>query len=195
MGKKKYLDKIQELLRKSPVVDADSIIRIVRSGKNVKQYHKQLIRNLVIGGKIKRLAKGCYTAHEDTSLAVFCFKPAYLGLQDALSIHNLWEQERIPVIITVRKVRNDIRSISGANALIRRIDKKYFFGYAYIKQGDFYFPVSDVEKTFIDMVYYNENISNELVASIKKRIDRKKLKSYLKRYPGMILKRIGKYGF
>ena len=195
MGKKKYLDKIQELLRKSPVVDADSIIRIVRSGKNVKQYHKQLIRNLVIGGKIKRLAKGCYTAHEDTSLAVFCFKPAYLGLQDALSIHNLWEQETIPVIITVRKVRNDIRSISGANALIRRIDKKYFFGYAYIKQGDFYFPVSDVEKTFIDMVYYNENISNELVASIKKRIDRKKLKSYLKRYPGMILKRIGKYGF
>ena len=149
----------------------------------------------MIGGKIKRLAKGCYTAHEDTSLAVFCFKPAYLGLQDALSIHNLWEQERIPVIITVRKVRNDIRSISGANALIRRIDKKYFFGYAYIKQGDFYFPVSDVEKTFIDMVYYNENISNELVASIKKRIDRKKLKSYLKRYPGMILKRIGKYGF
>jgi len=195
MGKKKYLDKIQELLRKSPVVDADSIIRIVRSGKNVKQYHKQLIRNLVIGGKIKRLAKGCYTAHEDTSLAVFCFKPAYLGLQDALSIHNLWEQETIPVIITVRKVRNGIRSISGANALIRRIDKKYFFGYAYIKQGDFYFPVSDVEKTFIDMVYYNENISNELVASIKKRIDRKKLKSYLKRYPGMILKRIGKYGF
>ena len=99
------------------------------------------------------------------------------------------------MIITVRKVRNGIRSISGANALIRRIDKKYFFGYAYIKQGDFYFPVSDVEKTFIDMVYYNENISNELVASIKKRIDRKKLKSYLKRYPGMILKRIGKYGF
>ena len=191
MGKKKYLDKIQELLRKSPVVDADSIIRIVRSGKNVRQYHKQLIRNLVLGGKIKRLAKGCYTAHEDTSLAVFCFKPAYLGLQDALSIHNLWEQETIPVIITVRKVRNDIRSISGANALIRRIDKKYFFGYAYIKQGDFYFPVSDVEKTFIDMVYYNENISNELVASIKKRIDRKKLKSYLKRYPGIILKRIG----
>ncbi len=194
MGKKKYSDEIKALFGKSPVVDADSITRIVRSGKNVRQYHKQLIRNLVIGGKIKRLAKGCYTAHEDTSLAVFCFKPAYLGLQDALSIHNLWEQETIPVIITARKVRNGIRSISGANILIRRIDKKYFFGYDYMKQGDFYFPVSDVEKTFIDMVYYNENISNELAASIKKRIDRKKLKSYLKRYPRMILKRIGKYG-
>ena len=193
MGKKKYSDEIKALFEKSPVVDADSITRIVRSGKNVRQYHKQLIRNLVLGEKIKRLAKGCYTAHEDTSLAVFCFKPAYLGLQDALSIHNLWEQETIPVIITAGKARNGVRSISGANVLIRRIDKKYFFGYEYLQQGDFYFPVSDVEKTFIDMVYYNENISNELATNIKKRIDRKKLKSYLKRYPGIILKRIGKY--
>ena len=147
----------------------------------------------MLGGKIKRLAKGCYTAHEDTSLAVFCFKPAYLGLQDALSIHNLWEQETIPVIITAGKARNGIRTASGANIMIRRIDKKYFFGYDYLKQGDFYFPVSNIEKTFIDMVYCNEGISDETVAMIKKRIDRKKLKSYLKRYPGIILKRIGKY--
>lgn len=193
MGKKKYLDDVGKLFEKSPVVDAESISRIISSRKKVKQYNKQLIRNLLVSGKIKRLAKGCYTKHDDISLAVFCFKPAYLGLQDALSIHNLWEQETIPVIITSRKVRNGIRIISGANALIRRIDKKYFFGYDYIKQGDFYFPVSDIEKTFIDMIYFKEEMDNELSANIKKRVDNKKLKSYLRKYPKMILKKASKY--
>ena len=51
--------------------------------------------------------------------------------------------------------------------LIKRISSKYFFGFEYSNEK-FCLPYSDIEKTFIDMVYYNENISNELVASIKK---------------------------
>ena len=155
MGKKKYSEEIEALFKKSPVVDSNSILRIIRSRKKVSQYNKQLIRNLLLAGKIRRLAKGCYTRHNDPSLAVFCFKPAYLGLQDALSMHNLWEQETIPIIITARKVRQGIRSIMGVNVLIRRIDKRYFFGYEHKNYGDFYFPVSDIEKTFIDMAYFN----------------------------------------
>src|SRR3989338_9098421 len=156
MGKKKYSEEIGALFKKSPVVDSNSILRIIRNRKKVSQYNKQLIRNLLLAGKIRRLAKGCYTMYDDPSLAVFCFKPAYLGLQDALSMHNLWEQETIPIIITARKVRQGIRSIMGVNVLIRRIDKRYFFGYEHKNYGDFYFPVSDVEKTFIDMAYFNE---------------------------------------
>ncbi len=183
MGKTKYKQKIEDLFKKSPVVDYKSVERIVKDKKNIKQYTKQLIRNLILRGEIKRITKGYYTIHEDTSLAVFCFKPSYLGLQDALSFHELWEQETISVIITSRKVRSGIRKIFGNNILIRRIDKKYVFGFNYEKQGDFYYPYSDIEKTFIDIVYFKQYLDKETKANIIKKLNRKKLNSYLKYYP------------
>jgi hypothetical protein len=52
-----------------------------------------------------------------------------------------------------------------------------------------YLPYSDIEKTFIDMVYFNEKISGE-VQEIIKQIDKKKLLSYLDIYPAAIKKRV-----
>lgn len=192
MGKQKYLREVESLFEKSSVVDAKSIARILRSKRKVKQYTKQLIRNLNLKGKIKRLTKGYYTIHNDPSLAVFCFSPAYLGLQDALSFHNLWEQETIPVIITARKIRQGVRKILGVNALVRRIDKKYLFGFEYNQQGNFYIPYSDIEKSFIDMIYFKEKLSEETVKEIKQKIDKKKLNAYLKNYPEKIRKKADK---
>ncbi len=190
MGKEKYLKKIESLFKKSPVVGADSIKRIITEKKNVTQYSKQLIRNLILKNKIKKLAKGYYTIYDEVPLAVFCFKPSYLGLQDALSAYNLWEQEAIPVIITARKIRNGIRKIMGMNVLIRRIDKRYFFGFDYIKHGNFYYPYSDMEKTFIDMAYFKQQMDEELLKNFRKRISKKKLKIYLEVYPNKIRKKI-----
>ncbi|HLD15150.1 MAG TPA: hypothetical protein VJB94_01055 [Candidatus Nanoarchaeia archaeon] len=183
MGKEKYLNKIEELFKKSPVVSYGSIQRIIRNDKNVKQYTKQLIRNLIIKKKIKRLIKGYYTIYEDQSLIVLCLKQAYLGLQDALSFHDIWEQETIPIIITAKKLRNGIRKVLGTNVLIRRMDKKYYFGVDYYKQGSFYLPYSDIEKTFIDMVYFRENLSESVIKTIRSKINIKKLNLYLKIYP------------
>lgn len=190
MGKKKYAEYIERLFMKSPVVNLISIRNIVKSRKKVKQYHKHIVRNLLLKGKINKLAKGCYTTYDDPSLSVFCFKPAYLGLQDAMSFHNLWEQETVPVVITARKVRNGIRKSMGANVLMRRIDKRHMFGYDYHNIGKFYLPYSDIEKTFIDMVYFRERLGGEALESIKRRISRKKLNSYLKHYPEMTRKKV-----
>lgn len=190
MGRTKYQEKIRELFKKSFVIDYKSVERAIMDKKKVKQYQKQLIRNLILNKKIKRIVKGYYTIFDDPSLAVFCFKPSYLGLQDALSFHNLWEQETIPVIITGKKVRQGIREIMNTNVLVRRIDKKYLFGFEYCKQGDFYLPYSDIEKTFIDMVYFREKIDSSVLNTIRKKINRKKLKSYLKKYPTGFRKRI-----
>ncbi len=186
MGKEKYQKKIMDLFEKSPVVKHDSINRIIKN----PGYTKQLIKNLVSKDKIKKLTKGCYTKKDEISLIVFCIKPSYLGLQDALSAHDLWEQETIPVLITTRKVRAGLRKINGGNVLIRSIDKKYFFGYDYTKPGEFYLPYSNIEKTFIDMIYFRQNISQEALRNLRKRIDRNKLKKYLKKYPKTIKKRI-----
>lgn len=193
MGKEKYLRDVEALFSKSPVVSYSSIERTVTHRKGPKQYVKILVHYLLSSGRIKRLAKGCYTAMDDSAFAVFCFQPAYLGLQDALSFHNLWEQETIPVIITCRKIRPGLRNILGKNVFVRRIESRYFFGLDYARQGNAALPYSDVEKTFLDMVYFKENISKELIAAFKERLNHKKLMTYLKAYPKRLRKRVVSY--
>ena len=183
MGKQIHLKKIEELFRKSPVVEFNSIKRIIKSKNKHSSYTKLLIHNLLDKEKIKKIGKGVYTIHEDISLAVFVFKPAYLGLQSSLSHFGVWEQETVPIILTTKKVRRGIRKVLGRNILIRNIDKKYFFGFEFVKEGDFYLPYSDVEKTFIDLIIFNSKLDRKILMKIKKIINEKKLNKYLERYP------------
>lgn len=185
MGKLKH-KKARDIINKSPVVQFNSLKRIIGNSN----YTKQLVQNLLKQKKIHRLAKGCYTKHENISLAVFCFQPAYLGLQDALSFHELWGQETIPIIVSAQKIRPGIRKIMGQNVLLRRIDKKYLFGYRLEKTGEFYLPYSNIEKTFIDMIYFKENISDEVLSNIRRSINRSILKKLLKKYPERFRKTI-----
>ena len=181
MGKIIYINKIREFFKENPVVSIGSLKKYIR--KKDKSYIYLLISNLLKKGEIKKITKGFYTIYEDPSLLVFCLKPSYLGLQNALSYHNLWEQETNPVVITVKKVRRGVRKVFGNNAVVRNIDKKYFFGFEYQKDGDFYYPYSDIEKTLIDMLYYRQYLDKELLKEFKKRADRNKLRNYLKKYP------------
>jgi predicted transcriptional regulator of viral defense system len=190
MGKVKYLSEIREFFKKSQIVDINSLKKFIL--KRDKRYVNLVVHNLIKKGEIRRITKGYYSIHDDPSLIVFCFKPAYLGLQDALSFHNLWEQETNPVILTTSNVRTGVRKVFGRNVVFRRIKPDYFFGFDYVRDGDFYVPYSDIEKTFIDMVVFNEHMDNEVLKEFKKRIDRKKLKDYLKRYPKNIRYRVEK---
>ena len=94
MGKQIYLKKVSELFEKSPIVDFKSIERIVGKKSKKNNYAKLLISNLIKSGKIKKIGKGTYTNLDDVSLAVFYFKPAYIGLQSALSYYGFWEQRQ-----------------------------------------------------------------------------------------------------
>jgi predicted transcriptional regulator of viral defense system len=194
MGKKKYISDINSLFEKSLVVDFASIRRIVRKEKNIKQYAKKIVRNLIKQGKIYNISKGLYSSNPESSLVVFAFSPAYLGLQDALSFHDLWEQETVPVVVTTRNVRKGIRKVMGVNFLVKRISKKYFFGFDYypyeLEDRTIYLPYSDIEKTFIDLVHFRQYIDKETIKEFKKRIDKKKFNSYLKAYPKMTRKRV-----
>lgn len=184
MAKSKYLEKIQDLFKKSLVVDFKSIERIVslNNKKQKSNYAKLLVSNLLKQEKIKKIAKGYYTKYNDNSLTVFCYQPSYLGLQSALSFHGLWEQETIPIIITSKKIRTGIRKVLGGNVLIKRTQNKFIFGIDYFKDGSFYLPYSDIEKTFIDMIIFKQKIPLEVLENFRKKIDEKKLKKYLKKY-------------
>lgn len=189
MGKQIYLNKVEALFEKSPVVDFKSIVRIVGKPKKYT-YAKLLVHNLLKKGKIKKIGKGVYTIHNELSLAIFASQPAYLGLQSALSQYGMWEQETIPVIVTTKKIRRGIRKVMGGNVLVRNISQKYFFGSHFVQEGNFYLPYSDVEKTCIDMIVFNQKMSEETLKKIKNKINRQKLLRYLKRYPSNIRKRV-----
>lgn len=186
MGKVKYLKEVREFFEKTPVVN----VRDIRLITQRKDYTYQLLRNLVKQGEINRVTRGYYTTYGDPVVAVFCFRPAYLGLQEALSIHNLWEQETNVVIVTVKKVRVGVREILGTNVVLHRIDPKYFFGFELIRYGDFYVPVSDLEKTLIDLVYFNELPDKEVIRRIRERADLRKLNQHLKTYPKRIKQKV-----
>lgn len=178
MGTQKYKKRIEELFEKSPVVDFASLRKIIGS-----DYAKLYVSSARKQGKIIRLAKGRYTIYRESSLTVFAFQPAYLGLQSALSHHGLWEQETIPVILTTKTIRIGIRQVMDGNVNIHRISKEHFFGFSPLQDGRFYLPYSDVEKTIIDMLWFRQAIETESIKKAKKAVNASKLKKYLESYP------------
>lgn len=181
----KYLEGLREFFAKTPVFSSRDIKAYV-SGN----YRHLLVSNLIKGGEIKKVTKGYYTLFDDPIVSVFCFKPAYIGLQEALSVHNVWEQEGATIIVTAKKVKKRIINVFGNNVVLHRIKPKYMFGFEAVRYGKFYVPVSNLEKTFIDLVYFNEIPDKNTLRNMKKRLDAEKIKKYLEQYPEKIKKRV-----
>ncbi len=175
----KYMHDLVSHFFSKPAFSVDELKAYFHRRQAPEGYHKVLIQNLLNSGKIFRIARGSYTFHEEIQYVGFAFKPFYYGLEDALSLRELWEQETNPVIITPRKVRNGLRQFEGRNYLIRWIDRKMFFGYSLIKYGEFYIPVSDIEKTLIDLFYFGVKIPSDTLEEILKLIDRERFVGYL----------------
>ena len=153
-------------------------------------YYKLVLNNLVKSGRIYRITRGKYSFYDEIQYVGFAFKPFYYGLQDALSIRNLWEQETNPVIITPRRVRSGVRTFLGRNYVIRWIERSMFFGYSLVEYGDFFIPVADTEKILIDMVYYHEFLPEEVKNEILSAVNKKKLQEYILMLPDYMKKRV-----
>lgn len=186
----KYKKQLYDNFKKSKVFSLRDV-RILFNDKGIsKNYSKVLMSNLLKEKNIYKITNGKYTFQEDIMCVGFAFSPFYYGLQEALSLYNLHEQETNAIIITTNKIKPGIREIMNTNVYLRRIDKKYFFGYDFIKYYDIEIPVSDIEKTLIDLVYYKENISKDVIFEIKKKIDLTKLTTYLQKYPKNIQEKV-----
>jgi predicted transcriptional regulator of viral defense system len=179
MQNDKHITKIRDFIKRTPIFSSMDIERIVKD----KNYAHLILSKLTKKEEIFRLTKGSYSAFNDPTFSVFCFKASYIGLYEALSLRNLWEQETNTTIITIKKVRGGIKKILGTNVIVRRIKPKYFFGFDYIKYDNFYIPVSDLEKTLIDLVYFKESLTWQILKNLKNKIDKRKMLKYLKAYP------------
>jgi len=157
-----------------------------------KGYQYLMVHNLLANGRLYRIGRGAYTFKEEMQVVGFAFQPFYYGLQDALSLRGLWEQETTPVVITPRKVRVGMRTFLGNNYTIRKIARNMFFGFELVKRCGFWVPVSDVEKTLIDFVYFRQPLSDGLVHEMKKSIRKEIMESYLGRVPVGLAKKVRK---
>jgi predicted transcriptional regulator of viral defense system len=157
-----------------------------------KEYLHFLIQYCIKAKGLKKISRGNYTFKEDLIVAGFAFKPFYYGLHYALSLHGFWGQASNPVIITPKKVRSGVRSVMESNIIVRRIIPEMFFGFELKEINEFWVPVSSIEKTLIDFVYFRQKIPQEARKNLLKKTDSKALKELLKKCPKWVKKRTEK---
>ena len=192
MGKVKYLKDFRNHFKSRSYFSIKEAELFLKQYGADKAYSRLMLHQMEKKGEIKRLKKGYYSFEEDLDSIGFLFEPFYYGLQDALSLQGLWEQETNPVIITTRKVRTGLRSFLGRNVLVRHIKKSMFFGYEPKRVGKVFLPVSDTEKTLIDFVYFRLTIPDYVLKEMAKKLDRDKLEQYLKRTDKYLIKKVNK---
>jgi len=178
-------------MKETPAFQARDVELIVGD----RAYASLLLHNLAKRGEVKRITKGWYTVQDDPLVSVFAFEPGYLGLQEALSLRELWEQETNVVIVTALKVRQGLRRVMESNVVLHRIRSRYLFGFDHARYGGLLLPVSDREKTLIDLVYFNESPGESVIRRIAKEADRRKLNTYLRAYPKAVRSRVRRLVF
>ena len=186
----KFMKQFTEEFSNKPAFGIEEVKAFLKRRSASEGYHKLLIQNMLKSGRIYKITKGAYTFYDEVQYAGFAFPPFYYGLEDALSLRGLWEQETNPVIITPRKVRNGIRQFDSRNYLVRRIDRKMFFGYTMLEYGQFYIPVSDIEKTLIDLVYFNVRVPDEVISAMIENLNQETFSSYLTEVPKYLSNRM-----
>lgn len=188
----KYAKELREYFSKKTVFSIrDTKIRFAHK-RISPNYVGVLLNHLMKRKEIHRVAKGIYSFRSDPNIIAFAIQLSYFGLQDALSLHGLWQQQTIPILITSRKIRNGFRTVLGSRVLIKRIKRSMFFGIQMLKYTDFWVPVSDPEKTLIDFFYFNQPLEKNILKKLLEKSSRSKMREYLKRVPKKTRQKIEK---
>lgn len=166
-----------------PVVEFSELRTALKPKGISDAYLKRMVNYLVGKGELKHITKGVYTFHDDITVVGFAFRPFYYGMENALTVMGLWEQGTNPIVVTPKKVKIGMRKFGSANYRIQRIRQELFFGYDLVKYYDFWIPVSDAEKTLLDLLYFRHYVRNDVLKSIVGNINAEKMDGYLARYP------------
>jgi predicted transcriptional regulator of viral defense system len=187
----KYTNQFLEYFESFPAFTAKDVkLFMLKNGAN-GDYYKTFMHNMVKSGRAYAIGRGRYTLHDDPMVAGFAFSPFYYGMETALTYYKLWNYMTPISIVTMNRIRKGSIELLGRNATVRRIQKNKFFGYSMVNYKDnLYIPMADMEKTLVDSVYFHSRFSLEVYSEMAKRIDRKRLDSYLRRYSGIVKKQV-----
>lgn len=160
-----------------------------------KNYAKTFIHTLAERGRIVKLLKGWYTFKKSPYLITIPLGKAYIGLGTAAFLHGAWNQVPIVCVLSPNaslKARSGMRVVAGWNVLIKKISDKMYFGYEekFFEDIEEWIRVSDIEKTLIDIVYYDYAFAGEIIPKLMEMASRKKLEKYIKM---MKARKVGKW--
>ena len=146
----------------------------------------RLLSHMKRAGRIHQVVRGVYSATVDERVSGFAFQPFYYGTLYALTLRELWTQNSRPEIITLKKIRKSGILIFGGKVGVKlhHLTPKRFFGFDILVVGGMQVPVSDPEKTLIDLFFYKIRLPIQDYSGLLKAVDRRKLASYLKAYDG-----------
>ena len=188
----KYMKQFTEEFSRKPAFVIDEVKSFLNRRNASDGYYKLLVQNLLKSNRIHKITRGAYSFYDEVQYAGFAFQPFYYGLEDALSLRGLWEQETNPVIVTPRKIRTGVRQFDSRNYIVRHIKRDMFFGYSLLLYDQFYIPVSDIEKTLIDLVYFGIRVPDEVISIMIRKLDRQTFNTYLTELPKYLSNRIRK---
>jgi predicted transcriptional regulator of viral defense system len=167
--------------KRTPIFSFNDVKIFLEHHGSTNNYPKIFIKRMIKSGRVYIIAKGFYTLYKDIEVVGFSFYPFYYGLGFALTKHRLWKQQANPYILTIKNVRRGVRQAFGSNFVVSKISSAMFFGYHYVQGSNFYYPISDIEKTLIDCIYYRFNLEDYVYSNIFKSLDNKKIDKYLKK--------------
>jgi hypothetical protein len=128
--------------------------------------------------------KGVFSLERKDEIVGFAFAPFYYGGLAALMIRDLVDNQVKMEIMTTRRVKKSFITVYNGDSkvILHHIPKKYYFGFEDLKYGNIVVPVSNPEKTLIDMFYYKEKLSPHDYEGIVKGIRKEILEEYLTYY-------------
>jgi predicted transcriptional regulator of viral defense system len=134
--------------------------------------------------RIYKVTKGVFSLQKRDEFAGFAFTPFYYGGLAALMIGDLIDDQVKMEVMTTRPVKRSLLEIYGGSSriVLHHIPKKYYFGFEDVRYGDIIVPISDPEKTLIDLFYYKSRMSIQDYAELLKAVKLRKLRDYLKVY-------------
>ena len=179
-----------EEISKFPTVRFKDIAKRTSS----QEYAWTLVHRMVKNGKLKRVAKGVYTASDDAfAIASNIYYPSYISFITASYLYGFTETIPITIYVVTRKPHKKIK-IMGYDIEFIRLDSVW--GYHKEQKEEHLIFLADVEKLMIDSFLRPEKMGNfteiENVFKMAEKIDVDKIKEYLKKIDSeMISRKVG----
>lgn len=173
-----YKKHFSEYFSRKPIFTSSEAERYLSRYGAVGGYSKLLLHNMAEKNELVRLKRGFYTFSKNEAVSGYAFRPFYYGMEYALTIRKIWTQQSIPIVVTTSKANPGIRLIMGQRVKVRRINKKYFFGFEYVNYSNLFVPVSSPEKIILDFLYYGIGLDPETLRSLLAQSDTVLLRNY-----------------
>ena len=166
-------------------------------------FHNQRLSEWQKKGYVKKICKGFYIfsdtkINEQTLFAIanHIYEPSYISLEMALSIYGLIP-EAVYVITSVTSKKTRVLNSTVGNFMYKHVKPQLLFGYQIKEYNGYSYKIADVEKAFLDYLYFNSKIKDEEsfesmrfnVEAFKEIINMQKFNNYLEAFENNALKK------